>query len=565
MTENNKLFNALDQLQFNTNNDDLKALEEAILTDKNLKNIKADKGSDLYNFLNNNENTIDNIIKNNRELANDTLYKVLHFAYKTIFNNDGKVFSTNGFGINHINNNHFVTIDKNKKIIFDSVKDGRQVGRCCGIHALEGVLIAEELTKNGKNIEEFKTKHNNQLTETSSDDLIKQRKILFKMEILDALMSMVQKDNGIEITPPKIENDPDFVIWETGGDENERQKTNNATCIDKLYKLYFEEFQARCAALQVVKKELEPVVKEAQEQNNSVVPQQTQQENEVETQRDDKKDEASKVEVPEQSDSVAVPQQIKQERKVETKVQKPATQIVVEEPEEEQQDKTVVEIKEDTKKLDSTKPKQKDEAVNTEDKSQIVEKQDKAVNTQKTTEEEPHPSTDTQSSIASSTSTKKAPRYKVLERTETEEKDAGFETYDVNNQPIDIDDESVKLYNKFLDQVLEKFKKEGKIVNIDLIKEKVEEKLFACFSIRNEKGEIISEDHYSDKDKKDIALAKEDYKYTAEHSELIRNRFNTIEKALKEYNERLTGANKEVYERILKEQKQEKSSVSVNV
>ena len=101
---------------------------------------------------------------------------------------------------------------------------------------------------------------------------------------------------------------------------------------------------------------------------------------------------------------------------------------------------------------------------------------------------------------------------------------------------------------------MEEFKKEGKIVNIDLIKKKVEEKLFACFSIRNEKGETISEDNYSDKDKKDIALAKEDYKYTAEHSERIRNRFNAIEEALKYYNKRLAGANKEMGEKVLKEE-----------
>ena len=534
MTENNKLFNALDQLQFTgkVNDDELKALEKAIFTEDNLKNIKADKGSDLYDFLNNDKCTIDSIINNAHDLSegeitnfliNNKIYEDKQFCSKHEF--------TAGLSIikspNGEEKRHFCTYNKDGKIIFNSIEDGRQpiinatIGEVkeqgCGIHAIEGVLIAEELTEKGKNIEEFKQEHK-KLTETSLDDLIKQRKILFKMEILDALNNLPETVLGT------VYSEKEDGTYEIDG-------------LSKLYKLYFEEFQARCAALQAVKKEL------------GLKPDKV---------KLDKVPEAPKVETQKQSDP-AVIQQIKQEKeikteapKVEREVQKPATRIVVENPEEkieqqkeedEQQDKTVVKNKENAKKLDLTEPKQENEIVNTQE---VIEGRQEC----DTQSEEPNVSTATQTSAVSSTSTSKTPRYKVLERTGAEEKDAGFETYDVNNQPIDIDDESVKLYNKFLDQVLEEFKKEGKIVNIDLIKKKVEKKLFACFSIRNEKGETINEDDYSDKDKKDIALAKEDYKYTAEHSELIRNRFNAIEKALKEYNERLAGANKEMREKF---------------
>lgn len=535
MTENNKLFNALDQLQFTgkVNDDELKALEKAIFTEDNLKNIKADKGSDLYDFLNNDKCTIDSIINNAHDLSegeitnfliNNKIYEDKQFCSKHEF--------TAGLSIikspNGEEKRHFCTYNKDGKIIFNSIEDGRQpiinatIGEVkeqgCGIHAIEGVLIAEELTEKGKNIEEFKQEHK-KLTETSLDDLIKQRKILFKMEILDALNNLPETVLGT------VYSEKEDGTYEIDG-------------LSKLYKLYFEEFQARCAALQAVKKEL------------GLKPDKV---------KLDKVPEAPKVETQKQSDP-AVIQQIKQEKeikteapKVEREVQKPATRIVVENPEEkieqqkeedEQQDKTVVKNKENAKKLDLTEPKQENEIVNTQE---VIEGRQEC----DTQSEEPNVSTATQTSAVSSTSTNKTPRYKVLERiNDTEEKDAGFETYDVNNQPIDIDDESVKLYNKFLDQVLEEFKKEGKIVNIDLIKKKVEKKLFACFSIRNEKGETINEDDYSDKDKKDIALAKEDYKYTAEHSELIRNRFNAIEKALKEYNERLAGANKEMREKF---------------
>ena len=534
MTENNKLFDAKisellealqneKELKSKINNNELEALEKAIFTKNNLKNITANKGTDLSNFLNGiieigniNDTTIEDtsIINNGHMLANDLLYKVLQNTYNASFEDNGKIYSTNNFGID-FNNNHFTTVKIKKengkieeKEIFNSLDDGRQFGNCCGIHAIEGVLIAEELTKEGKNIEDFKNKVKKgefKLTKTSNEDLLGQRKILFKMEILDALNNA----NNIVLKKDKFQG---------------------------LYNLYFKEFKARCAALQAVKKEL------------GLEPDKV---------KLDKVPEAQKVEAQEQSVPTA-PQQIKQEKEIKTAVQ-PTTRIVIEEQTNIQQQKEEDKLKygtpvvkneegENDKKFDLPEPKQ----------------ENVAVNTQKTTEEEPCSSRDTESSNASSTSTNKAPRYKVLERKEgAEDKDAGFETYDVNNQPIDIDDESVKLYNKFLDQVLEEFKKEGKIANIDLIKKKVEEKLFACFSIRDEKGEIISEDNYSDKDKKDIALAKEDYKYTAEHSELIQDRFNAIEEALKDYNKRLAGANKEMGERVLKEQETATASIKM--
>ena len=488
MTENNKLFNALDQLQLNTNNNDLKALEKEIFTDKNLENIKADEGSDLYNFLNDDKCTINNIINNAYKLSED---EVTNFLTNNKVYKKDQFCSEHGFVAALLNGKagHFCTYE-NGKVILNSSDDGRQFNQCCGIHAIEGVLIAEELTKNGKNIKEFKAKHNNQLVKTSEDDLIEQRKILFKMEILDALILQNDKSHLSSFTiTPEGNVLPNANAKETPDEERERRER------EALYKLYFEEFQARCAALQAVKKELEPVIKQ-------------------------------------------------------TEAQESVHRVVIEEPKKEENDK----------KFDlPSEPKKENEIVNTQE---VIERRQECDTPSK---KEPNIITATQTSAVSSTSTNKTPRYKVLERTGVEEKDAGFETYGIDNKPIDIDDESVKLYNKFLDQVLEEFKKEGKIVNIDLIKEKVEEKLFACFSIRNGRGETISEDNYSDKDKENIALAKEDYKYTAEHSELIQNRFNAIEEALKEYNERLAGANKEVHERILKEQEKETATVSVNV
>ena len=512
---------------------DIKKLEAAIFTDKNLENIKADEGSDLYYFLNGTD--IKEIINNGHQIEDGII-----ISFYTRF------LPTAKFHVLHVLE-HYKTVDEKNNEIFDSVKDGRQpiinatIGEVkeqgCGIHAIEGVLIAEELTKNKKNIEEFKQEHK-KLTETSLDDLIEQRKILFKMEILDALMSIVQTTK-IEITPP--ENIDDLVLC---GDTNrdEKQKNDDSiACINKLYELYFKEFKARCAALQAVKQEL------------GLEPDKV---------KLDKVLEAPKVKTQKQSDP-AVIQQIKQEKEIETKTPKVEIQqteikkekvsthkVVVGNPKEIKKSKIEQQKEgENDKKFNlPSEPKKESEIVNTQE---VIEERPEC----DTSSEEPNVSTTTQSSAASSTSTSKTPRYKVLEKRGTkEEKDAGFETYDVNNQPIDIEDESVKLYNKFLDQVLEEFEKEEKIVNIDLIKKKVEEKLFACFSIRNEKGETISKDHYSKKDEKDIELAKKDYKYTAEHSESIQNRFNAIEEALKEYNKRLAGANKEIQEKLLQQQ-----------
>lgn len=519
MTENNKLYKALNQLQFTgkVNDDKLKTLEKEIFTKENLQALIDNKDTitvngisfqfldtTLNDFLEN-KKTIKKILHGNIFLAKNSLDIIMGTIFKNKKQSENLTVTPvteNGFAIQCIDNKHFITVkikegvnDKKEEQekIFDSLEDGRQLNNCCGIHALEGVLIAEALTEKGKNIKEFKQEHK-KLTETSLDDLIEQRKILFKMEILDALILQNDKSHLSSFTiTPEGNVLPNDNAKET--QDEKRERIEKSLSLEALYKLYFEEFQARCAALQVVKKELEPVVKQ-------------------------------------------------------TEAQESVRRVVIEEPKKEENDK----------KFDlPSEPKKESEIVNTQE---VIEGRQECDTPSK---EEPNIITATQTSAVSSTSTNKTPRYKVLERTGAEEKDAGFETYGIDNKPIDIDDESVKLYNKFLDQVLEEFKKEGKIVNIDLIKEKVEEKLFACFSIRNGGGEIISENNYSDKDKENIALAKEDYKYTAEHSELIQNRFNTIEEALKEYNERLACANKEVHERILKEQEKETATASVKM
>lgn len=550
MTENNKLYKALDQLQFNTDNSDLKALETAIFTDKNLENIKADEGSDLYNFLSGkkkdgSEYTINDIINNTYNLseAGITNFLINNKVYKK-----DQLCSEHGFVAALLNGEagHFCTYE-NKKVILNSSNDGRQFNQCCGIHAIEGVLIAEalkSLNDNDKKYNDFVSKYKNAflddekemtpeekanreknrkelkkiLEQTKDIVLEEQRKILFKMEILDAL------NNLPETVLSTVYSKKEDGTYEING-------------LSKLYKLYFEEFQARCAALQAVKQELGLKLDKV---------------------KLDKVPEAPKVETQKQSIHTA-PQQIKQEKEIKTEAPKVEIQqtkikkeevsthkVVIENPEEIKKSKIEQQKEgENDKKFNLPEPKQENEIVNTQE---VIEGRQECDTPSK---EEPNVSTTTQSSAASSTSTSKTPRYKVLEKRGTkEEKDAGFETYDVNNQPIDIEDESVKLYNKFLDQVLEEFKKEEKIVNIVSIKKKVEEKLFACFSIRNEKGETISKDHYSEKDEKDIELAKKDYKYTAENSELIKNRFNAIKEALKEYNERLAGANKEMREKF---------------
>lgn len=583
MTENNKLFNALDQLQLNTNNNDLKALEKEIFTEDNLKYIKADKGSDLYDFLNNDKCTIDDIIDNNKKLANDTLCKVLQFAYKTGFNNEGKVFSTNGFGINCVHNNHFVTIDRNGETIFDSVKDGRQFDQCCGIHAIEGVLIAEalkSLNDNDEKYNDFVSKYKNafldnenkmtpeekanreknreelkKILEPTKDIVLEeQRKIFLKTEVLDVLVSIVQtdeKNEKVKITPPNIKDDPDFAICETGESENEIQIINNITCINKLQKLYFEEFQARCAALQAVKKELGLKL--------------------------DKVPEVQKIETPKQSASVT-PQQITQKKevtpetpKVETEAQKPVRRIIVENPEEEieqkkedkQQDKTAVKSKEgeNDKKFNlPSEPKKESEIVNTQE---VIEERQECDTPSK---EEPNPSKDTQNSEISTTSSILSEQHPKM-RPDTvynwvEEESTDIETYDIEDNKIkkieDINKKAAQLYLDILTQVFNETSKESGLEEmteekIEAIIKQTEKRVDACFTIRDENNNIVK--ILTDEEKESLKLARADYKNRAVEDEQVKKilkglkSINNLE-SLREFNQRLVNTNEEMEKRF---------------
>ena len=487
MTENNKLFNALNQLQLNTNNNDLKALEKEIFTKENLKNIKANEGSDLYNFLSGknedgSECTIDNTINNAYQLSEIEITNFL--INNKVYEND-QLCSKHGFFAALLNRKagHFCTYNKDGKIIFNSIEDGRQpiinatIGEVkeqgCGIHAIEGVLIAEALTEKGKNIEEFKQEHK-KLTETSLDDLIEQRKILFKMEILDALILQNDKSHLSSFTiTPEGNVLPNDNAKETPDEERERIER------EALYKLYFEEFQARCAALQAVKKELEP------------------------------------------------------------KTQKPVRRVVVENLEEEIEQKK-------------------------EEKPQIVEKQDKAVDTEKTTEEEPNPSKDTQNSEISTTSSILSEHPKMKLGTVynwEEEKDTGIETYDIKNNKIDnINEKAAKLYLDILMQVLNETSKESGLEEmteekITAIRNKTEEKIDTCFTIRDENNNII--ENLTKEDKEDLELARTDYKNRARVDERVVDIFNKLNE-LKNYH----GAAKEIQKQLFQ---QETETVSVNV
>ena len=590
MTENNKLFNALNQLQLNTNNNDLKALEKEILTEENLQALVVNQdeieinglflfGLDTYlnSFLQNLEK-IDTILSNGTTFGKNSLDLIIGTIFK-----DGKVFENNkvdpnytpktenGFAIKFINNRHFITVKIKEKVneekvneekekdetedetIFDSLKDGRQVGQCCGIHALEGVLIAEELTKNGKNIEEFKAKHNNQLVKTSEDDLIEQRKILFKMEILDAL------------------NNAENIILE----EDKFQE---------LYNLYFEEFQARCAALQAVKKELEPAVKqtEAQEQHNSVAaPQQIQQKDEVTPEALEQHDAVTQQQIKQKREVETVAPKV-ETQKVETEVQKPATRIVVENPGDIPQEE---EQKEEDKQLKYGTPVVKNKEGENDKKFDLPsepKKESEIVNTQEVTEgrqecdtlskKEPDPSRDTQNSEISTTSSILSEHPKMKQDTVydwTKKEDTKIETYDIEDNKIkkidNINEKAAQLYLDILMQVLKEAKEKSGLEEITeekitAIRNKTEKKIDACFTIRDENNNII--ENLTKEDKEDLELARTDYKNRAEADERVINIFNKLNE-LKKYQ----GATKEIQEQLIQGQlfHQEKTTVSVKM
>lgn len=577
MTENNKLYKALDQLQFNTDNSDLKALEAAIFTKENLQALVDNKNTitvngipfqfldtTLYGFLQDLEK-IDTILSNDTPLAKNSLDIIMG----TIFKN-GKFFENskidpnytpkteNGFAIKFINNGHFITVKIKEKVneekkedetIFNSIEDGRQPinpltfladNQCCGIYALEGVLIAEELTKKNKNIEEFKQGHK-KLDKTSEKNLIEQRKILFKMEILDALMAMVQTCK-IEITPP--ENIDGLVLCGDANRDKKQKNEDSIACINKLHELYFEEFQARCTALQAVKKELGLKL--------------------------DKVPEVQKIETPKQSASVT-PQQITQKKevtpetpKVETEAQKPVRRIIVENPEEEieqkkedkQQDKTAVKSKEgeNDKKLDLPEPKQQNEAVNT--LSEVIEERQECDTPSK---EEPYSSRDTQNSKISTTSSILSEHPKMKQDTVYDwikKEDTKIETYDIEDNKIkkidNINEKAAQLYLDILMQVLNETSKESGLEEMteekkQAIIKQTEERIDACFTIRDKNNNIVK--ILTDEEKKSLELARADYKNRAKVDERVIDIFNKLDE-LKNYH----GATKELQEKLLQQQ-----------
>ena len=496
MTENNKLFNALDQLQLNTNNNDLKALEKEIFAKENLKNIKANEGSDLYDFLNGTD--IKKIINNGHQIEDGII-----ISFYTRF------LPTAKFHILHVPG-HYKTADEKNNEIFDSVEDGRQLNNCCGIHALEGVLIAEALTEKGKNIKEFKAKHNNQLVKTLEDDLIEQRKILFKMEILDALNNLPETVLGT------VYSKKEDGTYEING-------------LSKLYKLYFEEFQARCAALQAVKKELGLELDKVK--------------------LDKEAPEVQKVEAQGQSIPTA-PQQIKQKREIKTAVQ-PTTRIVIEEQTNIQQQKE--------NKLKYGTPIVKNEEGKNDKKFNLPsepKKESEIVNTQEVIEEEPNPSMDSQNSKISTTSSILSEHPKMKLGTVynwKEEKDTGIETYDIKNNKIDnINEKAAQLYLDILMQVLNETNKENGLEEITeekitAIKNKTEEKIDACFTIRDENNNII--ENLTKEDKEDLELARTDYKNRARVDERVSDIFDMLEKL-----KNCQGAAKEIQEKLLQQQ-----------
>ena len=487
MTENNKLYKALDQLQFTgkVNDDKLKTLEKEIFTEDNLKYIKADEGSDLYNFLSGEKKdsskyVINDIIDNTYDLseAGITNFLINNKVYKK-----DQFHSEHGFVAALLNGEagHFCTYE-NGGVIFNSSIDRRQVGRCCGIHAIEGVLIAEELTKKGKNIEEFKQKHK-ELAKTSEDDLIEQRKILFKMEILDALILQNDKNypSSFITTPEGITS---YNTKKT--QDEERERIEKSLSLEALYKLYFEEFQARCAALQAVKKELE------------------------------------------------------------LEAQKPVRRVVVENPEDEN---------------DKTEPKKEKEVVST---SEVTEGRQECDTLSK---KEPDPSRDTQNSEISTTSSILSEHPKMKQDTVydwTKKEDTKIETYDIEDNKIkkidNINEKAAQLYLDILMQVLKEAKEESGLEEITeekitAIKNKTEEKIDTCFTIRDENNNII--ENLTKEDKEDLELARTDYKNRAEADERVINIFNKLNE-LKKYQ----GATKEIQKQLFQ---QEKTTTSIKM
>ena len=496
---------------------DIKKLEEAIFTKENLQALVDNKNTitvngipfqfldtTLNDFLGN-KKTIKKILHDNIFLAKNSLDIIMGTIFKNKKQSENLTVTPvteNGFAIQCIDNKHFITVkikegvnDKKEEQekIFDSLEDGRQLNNCCGIHALEGVLIAEALTKNGKNIEEFKAKHNNQLVKTSEDDLIEQRKILFKMEILDAL------------------NNAENIILE----EDKLQE---------LYNLYFEEFQARCAALQAVKKELR------------LEPDKVKLDKVPEAQ---KKEEAPEVEAQKQS-IPAAPQQIKQKKEVETEVQKPTTRIVVENPgdipqkeEPKKEDEPAVENKEgeNDKKFDLPS----NEAVST-----LPEVKEGRQECDTPSKEEPNPSKDTQNSEISTTSSILSEQHPKM-RPDTvynwvEEESTDIETYGIEDNKIkkieDINKKAAQLYLDILMQVLNETNKENGLEEIteekiEAIRKQTEERINACFTIRDENNNIVK--ILTDEEKKSLELARADYKNRAKVDERVVDIFNKLD------------------------------------
>lgn len=394
MNENKlyNLYNTLGDLSFKGVVDDgrIKELEAKFFTEDNFNKMYVQSDTDLER-IKNGEN-INKIINNENQLSDYTL--ILIYS-KFISNDNFEIFLQKD--VNHKDANHYVTTDNLKNVIFNSGTDGRQVGNCCGIHAIEGVLIAEEL---GKDVYNFKET----LIPTSEEELLNQRKILFKMEILAAIE--MKKESKLK--------------------EEEKKE------LDELYGLYFEEFKARCAAYQEVKKEIQQ-----KEQNN---------------------------------------------------------------------EKTIVVNDQGTQTLEEMLTPEAD----------TIESSGESFDSQNSTH---------------------APRYKLKDR--KNKKDTELETYDINNKRLDIEQKSVELYIKFLKEVIEEIKNEENILEItkDEIVDKVTNKLNACFSIKDENG-LVDENKYSEEDRKNIEIAKSDYKATAEESSEVKKCFEIFEnkKTLKQIN-----------------------------
>lgn len=217
-------------------------LEKKIFTEENLnaveEKVKAEKfkddeqKSDLRKFVDG-----ENVINNKFDLNESDITTALQLL--GIYNDN--LESKNGFvvALQDGKSGHFV-VYKNGKIIFNSTEDERQVERCCGIHAIEGLLIGEELANNKKEDFEY---YKNLFKASSEKTLIEQRKILLKIGILNVLEKL--------------------------GKVNEED-------LKQLCAEYLNEFEKGCESLQIVKEELAKehqivVDKVENEEENSIV------------------------------------------------------------------------------------------------------------------------------------------------------------------------------------------------------------------------------------------------------------------------------------------------------